>query len=114
MHCYIPHNGDDTPQKLLTIPHEVTSHTTKVCKNLQYFETKFNLYNYILSVMQQILKIINEEMEANASAIHKAAVMQLEPIRTRGGVFQGDFLLLLLFCMRLVPLINKLNIYSLY
>jgi len=49
-------------------------------------------------------------MESNASATYKAAVMQLEPIRTRRGIFQRDFLSLLLFCMGLSLLINELNI----
>jgi hypothetical protein len=49
-------------------------------------------------------------MESNASAINKAAVMQLEPTRTRREVFQRDFLSPLVFCMGRTLIINKLNI----
>ena len=35
--------------------------------------------------------------------------MQLQPIQTRRGIFQGDSLSPLLFCIALIPLTNELN-----
>ena len=35
--------------------------------------------------------------------------MQSQPIQIRRGIFQGDSLSLLLFCIALIPLTNELN-----
>jgi len=35
--------------------------------------------------------------------------MQSQPIQIRRGIFQGDYLLPLLFCIALIPLTNELN-----
>jgi hypothetical protein len=35
--------------------------------------------------------------------------MQPQPIQKRRGIFQGDCLSLLLFCIALIPLTNELN-----
>jgi hypothetical protein len=39
----------------------------------------------------------------------KQEVMQSQPIQIRKGMFQGDSLSPLLFCMALIPLTNELN-----
>ena len=39
----------------------------------------------------------------------KQEVMQSQPIQIRRGIFQGDFLSPLLFCMALIPLTDELN-----
>ena len=39
----------------------------------------------------------------------KQEVMQSQPIQIRRGIFQGDSLLPLLFCIALIPLTNELN-----
>ena len=36
-------------------------------------------------------------------------VMQSQPIQIRRGIFQGDSLLPLLFCIALIPITNELN-----
>ena len=39
----------------------------------------------------------------------KQEVMQSQPIQIRSGIFQGDSLSPLLFCIALIPLTNELN-----
>jgi hypothetical protein len=39
----------------------------------------------------------------------KQQVMQSQPIQIRRGIFQGDSLSPLLFCIALIPLANELN-----
>jgi len=39
----------------------------------------------------------------------KQEVMQAQPIQLRRGIFQGDSLSPLLFCIALIPLTNELN-----
>ena len=39
----------------------------------------------------------------------KQEVMQSQPIQIRSGIFEGDFISPLLFCIALIPLTNELN-----
>ena len=39
----------------------------------------------------------------------KQEVMQSQPIQIRRGIFQGDSLSPLIFCIALIPLTNELN-----
>ena len=48
-------------------------------------------------------------MEHKAYFKNKAGIMQLQPIQIRRGIFQGDSLSPLLFCIALIPLKNELN-----
>jgi hypothetical protein len=48
-------------------------------------------------------------MENKAFFETKQEVMQSQPIQIRRGIFQGDSLSPLLFCIALIPLINELN-----
>ena len=48
-------------------------------------------------------------MEHKAYLETKQEVMQSQPIQIRRGIFQGDSLSPLLFCIALIPLTNELN-----
>ena len=48
-------------------------------------------------------------MEYKAFFKTKQEVMQSQPIQIRRGIFQGDSLSPLLFCIALIPLTNELN-----
>ena len=48
-------------------------------------------------------------MEHKAFLKTKQEVMQSQPIQIRRGIFQGDSLSPLLFCIALIPLTNELN-----
>jgi len=48
-------------------------------------------------------------MEHKAHLKTKQEVMQSQPIQIRRGIFQGDSLLSLHFCIALIPLTNELN-----
>jgi len=48
-------------------------------------------------------------MENKAFFKNKQEVMQSQPIQIRRGIFQGDSLSPLLFCIALIPLRNELN-----
>jgi len=55
------------------------------------------------------LLTIYGEMEHKDYFKNKQEVMQSQPIQIRRGIFQGDFLSPLLFCIAFIPLINELN-----
>jgi len=48
-------------------------------------------------------------MEHKAFFKTKQEVMQSQPIQIRRGIFQGDSLSPLIFCIALIPLTNELN-----
>ena len=48
-------------------------------------------------------------MEHKAYFKNKQKVMQSQPIQIQRGIFQGDSLSPLLFCIALIPLTNELN-----
>ena len=48
-------------------------------------------------------------MEHKVFLKNKAGIMQSQPIQIRRGIFQGDSLSPLLFCIALTPLTNELN-----
>jgi len=48
-------------------------------------------------------------MKHKAFCKTKQEVKQSQPIQIRRGIFQGDSLLPLLFCVALIPLTNELN-----
>jgi hypothetical protein len=50
-----------------------------------------------------------EKRNTNLFLKIKQEVMQSQPIQIRRGIFQGDSLSLLLFCVALIPLKNELN-----
>ena len=55
------------------------------------------------------MKAIYGEMEHKAFFKTKQEVMQSQPIQIRRGIFQGDSLSPLLFCIALIPITNELN-----
>jgi hypothetical protein len=48
-------------------------------------------------------------MEHKTFLINKAAITQSQPIQIRRGIFQGDSLSPLFFCMALIPLTDEMN-----
>ena len=54
-------------------------------------------------------KISMEKWNARLILTTKQEVMQSQPIQMRRGIFQGDSLSPLLFCIALTPLTNELN-----
>ena len=54
-------------------------------------------------------KLSMEKWNTRLTLKTKQEVMQSQPIQIRRGIFQGDSLSPLLFCITLIPLTNELN-----
>jgi hypothetical protein len=66
----------------------------------------------LVGVNSKIVRFCKLSMEKWNTSLFlktKQEVMQLQPIQIRRGIFQGDSLSPLLFCIALIPLTNKLN-----
>ena len=61
------------------------------------------------SKIVRFYKLFMEKWNTSLFFKKKQEVMQSQPIQIRRGIFQGDSLLPLLFCIALIPLTNELN-----
>ena len=63
----------------------------------------------ISSVLINFLRINMSMWETALNLTHQNSNIKSKPIKIKSGIFQGDFLSLLLFCLSLIPLSKKLN-----
>ena len=61
------------------------------------------------SKIVRFCKLSMEKWNTRPMLKTKQEIMQLQPIQVRRGIFQGDSLSPLLFCIALIPLTNELN-----